>query len=94
MIVSDRAAVLYRAAISIVRRRTGDGGAALFVSICRIVGLLKSTRSIENRERLCEAYEIYREWDPTSDLEFEQAAVLLDGAAQGDNIDFRPRIRP
>lgn len=62
--------------------------AALFVSICRVVGLTRPTLSIENGERLCEAYEIYREWEPLSDLEFEQAVLLLDGAAHDDHIEF------
>lgn len=62
--------------------------AALFVSICQIVGASRPTRSIENGERLCEAYEIFREWEPASDLEFEQAVLLLDGTARGENIEF------
>jgi len=72
------------------RSSQSSGQAALFVSICRVVGLVRPRVSIENGERLCEAYEIYREWDPASDFEFEQAVLLLDGTAQGFGIDFQP----
>lgn len=64
--------------------------AALFLSICRVVGLARPTVSIDNGERLCEAYEIFRAWEPTSDLDFELAVLLLDGAAHGVSIDFGP----
>jgi hypothetical protein len=71
--------------------RLDDGSqAALFVSLCRVVGASRPTRTIENGERLCEAFEIFREWEPTSDLEFEQVVLLMDGAAQGDHIDCLP----
>ncbi len=63
--------------------------AALFVSICQVVGATRPTRTIENGERLCEAFEIFREWEPTSDLEFEQAVLLLDGAARAQHVEFR-----
>lgn len=63
--------------------------AALFISICRFFGLVRPSISIENGERLCEAYEIYREWEPDSDLEFEQAVLLLDGVSLGVSIGFQ-----
>jgi hypothetical protein len=72
------------------RSNRSSSQAALFLSICRAVGLVRPSVSIENGERLCEAYEIYREWEPTSDLEFEQALLLMDGAAHGDHIDCLP----
>lgn len=71
--------------------------ASLFVCIFRIVwtGPRRSgthgTRlivSLENGERLCEAFEIYREWEPDADLEFEQAVLLATGAVEGEKIEL------
>lgn len=59
--------------------------AALFVCICRIVGA-RSPASLESGERLCEAFEIYREWEPAAEFEFEQAVLLLIGASEGEKI--------
>jgi hypothetical protein len=72
------------------RSNRSSSQAALFISICRVVGLMRPTISIENGERLCEAYEIYREWEPASDLEFEQAVLLLEGTVHGASVEFRP----
>jgi hypothetical protein len=63
--------------------------AAAFVSLCRFAGARQSTRSIENGERLCDAYEHFRELVRGSDLEFEQGVLLLDGAAAATSIEFR-----
>jgi hypothetical protein len=69
--------------------------ASLFVCIFRIVwsaprkpgaGSTKLIASLENGERLCEAFEIYREWEPDADLEFEQAVLLATGAIEGEKI--------
>lgn len=69
--------------------------AALFVFICRIVGLggsrrsasrSNSTASLENGERLCEAFEIYQEWQPGASLEFEHALLLATGLTESDGI--------
>lgn len=62
--------------------------AALFVCICRAVGVMRPTKSIENGERFCEAFEVFREWEPTSDLTFEQAILLLEGVTRAENIEF------
>ena len=71
--------------------------ASLFVCIFRIVwtGPRRSgthgTRlivSLENGERLCEAFEVYREWEPDADLEFEQAVLLATGAVEGEKIEL------
>jgi hypothetical protein len=43
---------------------------------------------LESGERLCEAFEIYREWAPDSDLDFEQAILLLMGAVRGEQIEL------
>ncbi len=39
-------------------------------------------------ERLCTAYEIFREWEPSSDMEFDQAALLARGAASSEDIEL------
>jgi hypothetical protein len=62
--------------------------AALFVCICRIVGAAQSRVSLENGEKLCEAFEIYREWEPKSDLEFEQAVLLMTGSLRAEKIEL------
>ncbi|MBK6598551.1 MAG: hypothetical protein IPG25_11970 [Proteobacteria bacterium] len=43
---------------------------------------------LENGERLCSAFEIFREWEPDADLEFDQAALLARGAANSENIEL------
>src|ERR1700741_1350367 len=58
---------------------------ALFLCIARAVGIA-STASLEDGEKLCEAFEIFREWEPRSELEFEQAALLLAGSLQAEKI--------
>lgn len=56
-------------------RKPGTGGARLIASL-------------ENGERLCEAFEIYREWEPSAELEFEQAVLLVTGAVEGEKIEL------
>lgn len=65
--------------------------AALFVCICSIVSA-RSPASLEKGERLCEAFEIYREWAPTAEFTFEQAVLLLIGTSEGEKIalDYCP----
>lgn len=60
--------------------------AAIFVGIHRMVGFDTSRPSIEGGERLCEAYEIYREWEPGAALEFDYAVLLAMGAVEGEFI--------
>lgn len=62
--------------------------AALFVCICRIVGAAQSLASLENGEKLCEAFEIFREWEPHADLEFEQAVLLMMGSVRAEKIEL------
>ena len=62
--------------------------AALFVSICRVVGAAKSIASLENGEKLCDAFEIYREWEPQAEFDFEQAVLLMTGAVHADKISL------
>jgi hypothetical protein len=69
--------------------------AALFASMCRIVGAIplgrglaemKRLPNLENGELLCEALEAFREWRPESELEFEHAVLLARGVVQGENV--------
>jgi hypothetical protein len=62
--------------------------AALLGSLIRVVGAIPAQRgpraarelpSLEAGERLCEAYELYRTWDPRSDIDFEQTVLLAIG---------------
>jgi hypothetical protein len=62
--------------------------AALFVCICRIVGASKSHNSLEDGEKMCEAFEIFREWEPDAHLEFEQAILLLVGSEKAEKIEL------
>lgn len=62
--------------------------AALFVCICRIISAAKSLASLENGEKLCEAFEIYREWEPQADFDFEQAVLLISGAVRAEKIEL------
>lgn len=64
------------------------GQAALFLAICQVVGPTRSIRSLGNGERLCDAFEVFREWEPDSDFEFEQAVLLMDGAECGMSVAF------
>jgi hypothetical protein len=43
---------------------------------------------LENGEMLCEAFEIFREWEPTSDITLDQAALLAQGVARSIDISL------
>lgn len=69
--------------------------AALFASMCRIVGAITSRSgqaaakrlpSLENGELLCEALEAFREWQPEAKLEFEHAVLLASGVVQAESL--------
>ena len=69
--------------------------AALFASLCRILGAITGRSgkaaaerlpSLENGELLCEALEAFREWRPESELEFEHAVLLTSGVVQAENV--------
>ena len=62
--------------------------AAMFVGIHRMVGLDSPTPSLEGGEKLCEAYEIYREWEPDAHLEFDYGVLLATGAMKGGDIEL------
>jgi hypothetical protein len=69
--------------------------ATLFASICRIVGATPAQAgdtvagrlpSLENGELLCEAFEVYKEWQPGATLEFEHAVLLAIGVVNGTTV--------
>lgn len=77
------------------RRRRSQ--AALLLGICRLLGAAptktgalaaKNLPGLENGERFCEAYEMYREWAPNAEFDFEQAQLLLLGAVHGESIEL------
>ena len=51
-----------------------------------MVGFKASAPTLQGGEKLCEAYEIYREWEPEVRLEFDQAVLLAMGAMKGEDI--------
>jgi len=62
--------------------------AALLGSLIRLVGGIpaklgpraaRELPSLEAGERLCEAYDVLRTWDPLSDIDLEQAVLLAVG---------------
>jgi hypothetical protein len=62
--------------------------AAMFVGIHRMVGIYASKPTLEGGEKLCEAYEIYREWEPDAHLEFDYAVLLAIGAIKREEVEF------
>lgn len=70
------------------RSSRASNQAALFVCICRIVGAANSHVSLENGEKLCEAFEIFREWEPEAAFEFEQAVLLMTGSVEAKKIEL------
>lgn len=60
--------------------------AAMFVGIHHMVGVDAFEPSLEGGEKLCEAYEIYREWEPAAHLEFDSAVLLATGAIRGEDV--------
>jgi len=60
----------------------------MFVGIYRMVGIDTATPSLEGGEKLCEAYEIYREWEPDSPLQFDYSVLLATGAVTGEKISL------
>jgi hypothetical protein len=60
----------------------------MFIGIFRMVGLNTCKPSLQGGERLCEAYEIYLEWEPEEHLEFDYAVLLAMGAITREEIDL------
>jgi hypothetical protein len=44
--------------------------------------------SLDDGERLCEAFEICKEWQPDSDLEFDQAVLLARGITRNEEVEL------
>jgi len=77
------------------RSRRHRSEAALFASLCRIVGVRsapcgtdrpKLQPALEHGEVLCEAFEAFREWQPGAELTFEQALLLAVSVGQAAHI--------
>jgi hypothetical protein len=69
--------------------------AALFASMCRILGATTARLgkeaaerlpSLENGELLCEALEAFREWQPDAELDFEHALLLATGVVRAEYV--------
>ena len=77
------------------RSRHRRSEAALFASLCRIVGAksarcgnapLKLMPSLEHGELLCEVFEAFREWQPDAELAFEHAVLLAVSVEQATQV--------
>ena len=62
--------------------------AALFAGIQRMVGFKSSVPSLEGGEKLCEAYEIFREWEPQAQLGFDYGVLLATGVLKAEEVDL------
>jgi hypothetical protein len=62
--------------------------AAMFVGIHHMVGIHASKPSLLGGEKLCEAFEIYREWEPDAHLEFDYAVLLATGVVKGEEVEL------
>ena len=69
--------------------------AAIFASLHRAVaqpteGSMPSAvaASLDDGERLCEAFEICKEWQPDSNLEFDQAVLLARGVTSNEEVEL------
>jgi hypothetical protein len=48
----------------------------------------KIATSVDDGERLCEAFEICKEWQPDSTLEFDQAVLLARGIRRNEEVEL------
>ena len=62
--------------------------AALFAGIHRMVGITSPVPSLEGGEKLCEAYEIFREWEPDAHLEFDYGVLLAIGVLKAEEVEL------
>jgi hypothetical protein len=53
-----------------------------------MVGITSSVPSLEGGEKLCEAYEIFREWDPDAQLEFDYGVLLATGVLKAEEVEL------
>jgi hypothetical protein len=67
--------------------------ASVLAVLCRLLGAVRSEPipdaarcfpNLERGERLCDVYEAFRTFFPTSEVSFEQIVLLAVGMAQGD----------
>jgi hypothetical protein len=63
--------------------------AALFAGIHRMVGITSSVPSLEGGEKLCEAYEIFRDWEPDAHLEFDYGVQLATGVLKAEEVELQ-----
>jgi hypothetical protein len=62
--------------------------ATLLACMSEICGGASAVPGIETGERLCEAFEAFREWEPDSAFDFEQLILLIRGLHQKERIDL------
>jgi hypothetical protein len=62
--------------------------AALFAGIHRMVGITSLVPSLEGGEKLCEAYEIFQEWEPDADLGFDYGVLLATGVVKAEEVEL------
>ena len=62
--------------------------AALFAGIHRMVGITSLVPSLDGGEKLCEAYEIFREWEPDARLEFDYGVLLATGVLKAEEVEL------
>jgi hypothetical protein len=62
--------------------------AAVFAGIHRMVGFVSPVPSLEGGEKLCVAYEIFREWEPDAHLEFDYALLLATGVLKAEEVEL------
>ena len=53
-----------------------------------MVGITSPVPSLEGGEKLCEAYEIFREWEPDAHLEFDYAVLLARGVLKAEEVEL------
>lgn len=76
------------------KSRRSQSEAALFASLCHLLGAVRADLGeggrirpcLENGERLCDALEAFREWAPEAELDFEHALQLATGAVHAEHV--------
>lgn len=71
--------------------KTAACQAALFVSLCQVLGVISARRgpkaradiaSLNSAKLFCEALEMLKAWEPEANLDFEYAELLVNGAVE------------
>ena len=60
--------------------------ATLLACMSEICGAANGIPGIENGEKLCEAFEAFREWEPESAFDFEQLMLLVRGLHRKERV--------